>query len=85
MKYASLMDRHIFQYNGWRLPERERRARGVFKNVERQVREQNGNPKTMKYLRQRIGREIQRGNAKFVMGTVDTVRERDEQFLIFEV
>lgn len=39
----------------------------------------------MESLRQRAGIEIQRGNAKSVLGTVDTVKQRDKQFFIFEV
>ena len=39
------------------------------------VKQVTGNARAMEFLRQRVGIEIQRGNAAAVMGTVDSSKE----------
>ncbi len=85
-KYAGFLDRYIFQPIGFKTTGTwGASAKKFLHQLGQRIRERNGNPRTFEFLRQRISVEIQRGNAKSVLGTVETVKERDELFFIFTV
>ena len=52
----------------------------LFSEIERRIRLNSGEPKTMEFLRQRISIELQRGNAASVLGTLPTRDSFDNVF-----
>ena len=58
-------------------------AKAFLTEVSSRVKQVTGNARAMEFLRQRVGIEIQRGNAAAVMGTVDSTKEWSNLFLLF--
>ena len=51
--------------------------------ISSRVKQVTGNARAAEISRQRVGIEIQRGNAAAVMGTVDSTKEWSKLFLLF--
>ena len=58
-------------------------AKAILTEVSSRVEQVTGNARAMEFLRQRVGIEIQRGNAAAVMGTVDCTKKWSNLFLLF--
>ena len=56
-------------------------AKAFLTEVSSRAKQVTGNARSTEFLRQRVGIEIQRGNAAAVMGTVDSTKEWSNLFL----
>ena len=57
-------------------------ARTFLSDIGRRIEQATGRERSSEFLRQRIGMEIQRGNAASVMGTAETSKDWDKYFLL---
>ena len=57
-------------------------AKVFLTGVGNRVEQATGNDRVMEFLRQRVSKEIQCGNAAVVMGTVDNPKEWSNLFLL---
>ena len=75
-KYEALANRFIVQPIGLEtMGTWGAGAKAFLTEVSSRVKQVTGNARAMEFLRQRVGTEIQRGNATAVMGTVDSTKE----------
>ena len=82
-KYEQLENKFIVQPVGFEtMGSWDAGAKAFLKDIGTRVRRATGNHRAMEFLRQRVGIEIQRGNAAAVMGTVDNPKEWDILFLL---
>ena len=82
-KYELFEDRFIVQPVGFEtLGSWGPAARTFLSDIGRRIEQATGRERSSEFLRQRIGMEIQRGNAASVMGTAETSKDWDKYFLL---